>query len=74
MLVLARKLNESLVIDERIIVTVVEVRGNQIRLGIEAPKEVSICREELVGQGSQSLPTRAVTAETRPAARRRRAG
>ncbi|MGO9113864.1 MAG: carbon storage regulator CsrA [Thermoguttaceae bacterium] len=48
MLVLARKSNESIVIDGGIKITVVEIRGNQIRLGIEAPKEVGIMREELV--------------------------
>jgi carbon storage regulator len=50
MLILSRKQNERIVIDGgRIRVTVVAVRGNQIRLGIEAPKEVAILREELVG-------------------------
>ena len=48
MLVLSRKADESIVIDERITITVLEVRGNQIRLGIEAPKEISIMREELI--------------------------
>lgn len=50
MLVLSRKSDERIVIDGRIEITVVEVRGNQVRLGIEAPKEVSIMREELVGE------------------------
>ncbi len=49
MLVLSRKLNESIVIDGTITVTVIEVRGNQIRLGIVAPKENTILRGELVG-------------------------
>jgi carbon storage regulator len=48
MLVLARKLNETIVIDDRITVTVLEVRGNRIRLGIEAPQEISVMREELI--------------------------
>ena len=48
MLVLARKFNESIVIDGGIKITVVEIRGNQIRLGIEAPKEVGIMREEVI--------------------------
>jgi carbon storage regulator len=42
MLVLSRKPGERIVIDDRITVTVLEVRGNQIRLGIEAPKEIPI--------------------------------
>lgn len=48
MLVLSRKPSERIVIDDRITVTVIEVRGNQIRLGIEAPKEIPIKREELI--------------------------
>lgn len=48
MLVLTRKSGETILIDDRIEVTVIEVRGNQIRLGITAPKEVSVLREELV--------------------------
>ena len=47
MLVLARKENQSILIDGRITVTVVEIRGNQIRLGIEAPREIPVCRDEL---------------------------
>jgi carbon storage regulator len=49
MLVLSRKANESIVIDGNITVTVVGFRGNQIRLGIEAPREVPVLRKELVG-------------------------
>jgi carbon storage regulator len=48
MLVLTRKNGEKIVIDGDIEITVVAVRGNQVRLGIEAPKEVSVWREELV--------------------------
>ncbi len=48
MLVLSRKSNESIVIDGGIKITVVEIRGNQIRLGIEAPQEIGVMREELV--------------------------
>jgi carbon storage regulator len=51
MLVLSRKPDESIVIDEKITITVLEVRGNKIRLGIEAPKEISIMREELIDTG-----------------------
>jgi carbon storage regulator len=54
MLVLSRKLNETLVIDGSIRITVVGIRGNQVRLGIEAPDRVGIYREELC------LPNRAV--------------
>lgn len=47
MLVLSRKLNESIIINGNIRVTVVGLRGNQIRLGIEAPESVAIFRKEL---------------------------
>ncbi|MBX9680951.1 MAG: carbon storage regulator CsrA [Gemmataceae bacterium] len=47
MLVLSRKVNESIIIDGGIKVTVVKIDGNKIRLAFEAPPEVSILREEL---------------------------
>ena len=47
MLVLSRKKNESIVINSDIIVTVVEIRGDKVRLGIVAPKEVPVHREEV---------------------------
>lgn len=47
MLVLSRKLGEKLVIGDNIVVTVVKIDRNQIRLGIEAPPEVSVYREEI---------------------------
>ncbi len=47
MLVLSRKLNEAIVIDGNIRVTVVGIKGNQVRLGIEAPSHIGIYREEL---------------------------
>ena len=47
MLVLSRKKNESIIIDDRITVTVVEIRGDKVRLGIEAPREVPIHRSEV---------------------------
>jgi carbon storage regulator len=47
MLVLSRKLNESIIINGNIRVTVVGIRGNHVRVGIEAPTSVPIIREEL---------------------------
>lgn len=47
MLVLTRKLNERIVIGDNIRITVVEIRGHSVRLGFEAPSEVTILREEL---------------------------
>lgn len=47
MLVLSRKKNESIVVDEAIVITVLEIRGDKVRLGIEAPKSVPIHRSEV---------------------------
>ena len=56
MLVLTRKLMEKLFIGDDICVTVVRLEGGQVRLGIEAPREVSVVRAELV---PERLATRA---------------
>jgi carbon storage regulator len=56
MLVLGRKRGESIVIGERVHITVLEIAGGQVRLGIEAPRDVVILREELV-QRSHSPAT-----------------
>jgi len=47
MLVLSRKMNESIVINDDIMVTVVDIRGDKVRLAIEAPKEVPVHRREV---------------------------
>ena len=47
MLVLSRKNRESIVVDGRITVTVLAVRGNVVRIGIDAPKEIQVRRSEL---------------------------
>ncbi len=55
MLVVSRKENESVVIDGRIKVTVVEIKGGRIRLGFEAPQDVPICRSELLESAAKSV-------------------
>ena len=47
MLVLSRKKNESIVINDSITLVVVEIRGDKVRLGIDAPKDVSVHRKEV---------------------------
>lgn len=47
MLVLSRKLGERIVINGNIVVTIVKVDRNQVRVGIEAPKDVPVYREEI---------------------------
>ena len=47
MLVLTRKVHESITIGNDIVVTVLEIRGNQIRIGVEAPKQTPVNRTEI---------------------------
>lgn len=54
MLVLTRKLGETIVIDGSIRVQVVAIRGNHVKLGIAAPESVGIVREELIGERPRS--------------------
>jgi len=47
MLILTRRIDEKIIIDENIIVTILSVKGNQVRIGIDAPREVQVHREEI---------------------------
>jgi len=47
MLVLSRQRDESIVIGDNVVITIVDVRGDRVRLGIEAPREVSVHRREV---------------------------
>lgn len=53
MLVLTRKLNQSIRIGDSITINVVRVRGNTVQLGIQAPKDVHVLRSELLSKGKQ---------------------
>lgn len=59
MLVLSRRVGERIVINENIVVTVVRVDGGRVRLGIEAPPEVSIIRQELARSPESAHPSKA---------------
>lgn len=48
MLVLSRKLNQSIMIGDDIVITVLEVKGDQVRIGITAPRDVAVNREEVL--------------------------
>ncbi|HNH11374.1 MAG TPA: carbon storage regulator CsrA, partial [Leptospiraceae bacterium] len=48
MLVLARRLNQSILIGEEVEIVVVEIKGDQVKLGIKAPKNVSVHRAEVL--------------------------
>ncbi|MFW5887268.1 MAG: carbon storage regulator CsrA [Bacteriovoracia bacterium] len=62
MLVLTRKLGESIAIDDHIKITVVQIKGKQVRLGIKAPNDTKIHREE-VYQAIQEQNTQAAQSD-----------
>jgi carbon storage regulator len=57
MLVLTRRIGEEMLIADNICVTVVAVRGNQVRLGISAPASVPVARRELLAKCSEDVGT-----------------
>lgn len=59
MLVLTRRSNQSIMIGKDIVVTVLEVRGEQVRIGIQAPRDVEVHREEVFEalQASEAPPS-----------------
>jgi carbon storage regulator len=65
MLVLSRKKNESIVINNDITIVVVEIRGDKVRLGVEAPKEVPVHRREVYDaiHRDEMTPTKNVDGE-----------
>ena len=76
MLILTRRVGESVVIGEDVVVTVLGVKGNQVRIGINAPKTVAVHREEIferikngrgAGDGATSDEPNTVPRETLPA-------
>jgi carbon storage regulator len=82
MLVLTRRANQSIIIGNDIIVTVLEIRGDQVRLGITAPRSVSVHREEVYAEiqrenreaalrAAGRSPEGEAGAEADPASRRR---
>ena len=59
MLVLSRKKNESIVINDDITILVVDIRGDKVRLGVEAPKEIPVHRREVYGAIHRTEPQEA---------------
>ncbi len=47
MLILSRKLNESIMIGDRVEISVVDIKGDQVKLGIKAPRDIKIFRQEV---------------------------
>ena len=66
MLVLSRKKNESIVINNDITIVVVEIRGDKVRLGVEAPKEVPVHRREVYDAIRRNVAIGEVRSATRP--------
>lgn len=56
MLILTRRIGEKLVIGDNIEITVLEIKGNQVRVGIDAPKDVSVHREEIYDRIQSGVP------------------
>lgn len=57
MLILTRKIGESLLIGDDVEITVLSVRGNQVKLGVNAPKEIAVHREEIYHKIKSSTET-----------------
>lgn len=56
MLILTRRVQEALMIGDNVTVTVLSVKGNQVRLGIDAPKDVEVHREEIYHRVKAGIP------------------
>jgi carbon storage regulator len=67
LLVLSRKKNEQIVINNDITIVVVEIRGDKVRLGVEAPKEVPVHRREVYAAIKRNEAEQAANSEADPA-------
>lgn len=68
MLILTRRVGETIVIGDDVIVTVLGIKGNQVRIGINAPKDVSVHREEIYQRIQQEKNTTPKQEEPAPVA------
>ena len=63
MLILSRKLNEKIKIGEDITLTIIELRGDQVKIGVEAPKHVKVFRQEVFNAIQSENKAAAVSSE-----------
>jgi len=66
MLILSRKVNEKVVIGDDITISIIEVRGDQVRIGIDAPKKVKVFRQEVFDAIKEENKAAAVSAPVIP--------
>lgn len=59
MLIISRRVGESVVIGEDVLITVLRVKGNQVRLGVNAPKSIAVQREEISERNKPDAPAAA---------------
>lgn len=63
MLILTRRVQEALMIGDNVTVTVLSIKGNQVRLGIDAPRDVEVHREEIYHRVKAGIPPGAKSAD-----------
>lgn len=64
MLVLTRKKNESIIIDDNIVITVTDIQGGKVRLGIHAPENISVVRREVLARNGVPRQKKRILAGT----------
>lgn len=64
MLILSRKVNESIIIGDQIILSVVDIKGDQVKLGIQAPRHVKVYRQEVYEAIQEENRAAAMSAKT----------